>query len=99
MSTIIYVLLHFNRVGALFRCSGLLLGHCSVFPDTSPKPISALNKGASTINRTLLHTPGLPTWNHSSLAGRCLDALDTHSAPASLPKPLAHIAYTEVSTA
>lgn len=56
MSTIIYILFHFDRVGGLFRCSGLLLGHGSVFPDTSPKPISALNKSKHNQQDITTHT-------------------------------------------
>lgn len=42
---------------------------------SEPKPTSAQTKGASRINRALLHAPGLPTWSHSGLVGQCCGCL------------------------
>lgn len=47
-----------------------LQDNCSKFPDTFLEPILAWTKGAGSITRTLLCTPGLPTPSCSSWVGQ-----------------------------
>lgn len=83
VSTNVYITLYLQRVDAL----AYLQGHCSVFPDTLPEPILALNKGSKQINRALVYAPSLPTWSHVAQNFSDPDSLGTHLAPNGLPKP------------